>query len=236
MALAGILTVLAVLVYWQLVLAEGVYLGPRFVCRLYDWTARRYESIKRFDPYYERRFLGEPLSLALSHYANPTVLDVASGTGRLARTLLDVGQFRGRLVGLDRARRMLLQGRRLLGDANGVHLVQGDAMSLPFPDSAFEAVACLEALEFFPDMAVALDEMVRVLKPGGVLLITNRKGGARYYMPGHCVPTPEMVRLLESLGLDRVGSSLWQVNYDLAFGRKGRGAGTRRGQRGGDLQ
>ena len=42
------LLVLGVLAYWQLVIAEGTYLGPRIVTLLYDWAAPAYERIKRF--------------------------------------------------------------------------------------------------------------------------------------------------------------------------------------------
>jgi hypothetical protein len=60
-ALAAIALV-AALVYWEFVLAEGVHLGPRVVAFLYDWVARRYNSIKQFDPAYEEWFIGEPLA------------------------------------------------------------------------------------------------------------------------------------------------------------------------------
>jgi len=211
------------LAYWLLVLAEGAYFGPRFVCLLYDWTATKYEGIKEFDPFYERRFVGEPLAATLRDRSNPRVLDVAAGTGRLPRALLpEMPHFDGVMVELDRARRMLLEGRTVLGpDRARTAPVQADALQLPFPDEAFDAVVSLEALEFFPSLESALAEMVRVLAPGGLLMITNRKGGARFYLPGRVRDASEVLETLARLGVPRAKSSVWQVNYDLVVGVKG---------------
>lgn len=208
------------LVYWLLVLSEGVYLGPRIVTLLYDCTASKYESIKQFDPFYERLFLGEPLLKALPSNSGAMLLDVACGTSRVARALASTGAWCGTVTGLDRSRAMIVAGQQLPGSKGRIQLVQGDALSLPFPAETFDAVTSLEALEFFPSMEAALREMVRVLKPGGILFITNRKGGARYYMPGHVRKTSEVPSLLENLGLTRVNTLAWQVNYDLVLGRK----------------
>ena len=43
------LVLLGLLLYWQLVIAEGAYLGPRIVTLMYDWSARVYERIKQYD-------------------------------------------------------------------------------------------------------------------------------------------------------------------------------------------
>ena len=99
-------------------------------------------------------------------------------------------------------------------------LVHGDALRLPFGDETFDAVSCLEALEFFPSVEAGLVEVVRVLKPGGALFVTNRKGAARWYMPGRTRTPEELVQRLEILGMERVNTSRWQVDYDLAYARK----------------
>ena len=222
-AWAGLaLVALAGLLYWLLVLAEGAYLGSRFVCLLYDWTATKYDGIKEFDPFYERRFVGEPLALALSGRQAPRVLDVAAGTGRLPRALLpELPLFGGVVVELDRARRMLLEGQKILGEAAAKSPpVQADALELPFADGVFDAVVSLEALEFLPDLERVLAEMVRVLAPGGLLMITNRKGWARFYMPGRVREVSTVLETLERLGVPNARSSVWQVNYDLVIGMK----------------
>src|SRR3546814_2135706 len=51
--------------------------------------------------------------------------------------------------------------------------VAADGALLPFPDQSFEAVICSEVLEHVPDPRLVLDEIARVLKPGGCLLLTR---------------------------------------------------------------
>ena len=170
----AVVALLAALTYWELVLAEGVHLGPRVVASLYDLVARRYDGIKQFDPAYEECFIGEPLALALSLLHSPLVLDVATGTGRLPRTLLAQPNFAGHIIGLDSSRAMLVQAT--LNTSDRLTLIWQNATRLPFDDNTFDAVTCLEALEFMPDTFKALGEIVRVLRPGGVLLVTNRVG------------------------------------------------------------
>ncbi|MGQ9768890.1 MAG: class I SAM-dependent methyltransferase, partial [Anaerolineae bacterium] len=109
LALAGLL------LYWQLVLAEGAYLGPRVVTLLYDWSAHAYERIKQFDAGDEQWFLGLPLARALELIPAPLVLDVATGTGRLPLALLRQPPFEGRIIGLDLSRHMLREAVRHTG-------------------------------------------------------------------------------------------------------------------------
>jgi hypothetical protein len=90
------LTIFAALAYWQLIIAEGAYLGQQVVTLLYDLTAQRYDAIKRFSPDMEALFLGEPLTQVLRHVEEPLVLDIATGTGRLPIALLTQRSFRGR--------------------------------------------------------------------------------------------------------------------------------------------
>jgi SAM-dependent methyltransferase len=106
------LALLGLLLYWQLVIAEGTYLGSRIVILLYDLSARVYERIKRYDAGDEQWFLGLPLARALAPIPASLVLDVATGTGRLPRALLRQPAFDGRVIGLDLSRRMLREAGR----------------------------------------------------------------------------------------------------------------------------
>ena len=145
LALVALLTAVA-LAYWELVVAEGVHLGPRIVTLLYDLTARRYDAIKQFDAAYEEWFIGEPLAQALAHLPAPSVLDVATGTGRAPLTLLRQAGFQGRVIGLDSSRLMLTQAARNTRDlADRLTLLWLEAPPLPFEDSAFDAVMCMES-------------------------------------------------------------------------------------------
>ncbi len=116
----------------------------------------------------------DPQKLCLSPSA--LVLDVGCGTGR---HLLELSRLRGSFVGLDMSREDLRKMRYL------VHLtakerpvvatigaVQGDGERLPFADGLFDCVICTETLEHVPDDRVVARELVRVLRPGGVLCVS----------------------------------------------------------------
>ncbi|MCP4540946.1 MAG: class I SAM-dependent methyltransferase [Chloroflexi bacterium] len=215
------LVLLGLLLYWQLIVAEGTYLGPRIVVLLYDWSARVYERIKQFDSGDEQWFLGLPLARALDLIPAPLVLDVATGTGRLPRALLRQPAFEGRVIGLDLSRRMLHQAvQRTAQFADRLTYIWQDARKLPFDDGTFDAVTCLEALEFTPDPRAILVELVRVLRPGGVLLVTNRIGREAKLLPGRAFPRKEFERQLNESPLEDVKVRPWQQDYDLAWAIK----------------
>lgn len=215
------LVLVAALLYWELVLAEGAHLGPRVVVGLYNLIAHRYDRIKKFDPAVETEILGWPVTAALAGVTAPRVLDVACGTGRLARTLLPQVAFDGSLVNVDLSARMLRQGRPQCAAWPGrATWLRAPADRLPFAAGCFEMVACLEALEFLPSARAALAECVRVLRPGGLLLVTNRIGRDAWLLPGKVFSRPAFERLLAELPLSGVRVERWQVDYDLAWAWK----------------
>ncbi|MCS7056614.1 MAG: class I SAM-dependent methyltransferase [Thermoflexales bacterium] len=216
------LGLLGVLLYWELVIAEGAHLGPRVVVPLYDRIAHRYDAdVKKFDPQTESEILGLPLATELVAVNAPRVLDVACGTGRTARALLREVAFDGTIVSADLGRRMLMVGRATCAPWPGrVAWVQAAACPLPFPADAFDCVTCLEALEFLPDPRAALAECVRVLKPGGLLVITNRIGWQAHLLFGKTFSAAALRRLLADLGLEHIRLEAWTTDYDLAWARK----------------
>lgn len=207
--------------YWQLILAEGAYLGKWVVAWLYDVVATRYNSIKQYDPADDARFLGEPLTLSLQGEAEPLVLDVATGTSRLPLALCQQPRFHGRIIALDNARRMLREATRYVAQHRArVTWVWAHAVPLPFDDSTFDLVTCLEALEFMPDTRSALAECVRVLKPGGLLLVSNRIATGAKVMPGKTFPKAKFEAMLQALGQSDVTTQVWQFDYDLVWSIK----------------
>jgi ubiquinone/menaquinone biosynthesis C-methylase UbiE len=96
------------------------------------------------------------------------VLDVACGTGIVARAARDVVGPRGRVVGVDVNDAMLVVARRVRPD---LEWRRGDAGDLPFPDGAFDLALCQMALMFLPDRARALREMRRVVTAGGTVAV-----------------------------------------------------------------
>jgi SAM-dependent methyltransferase len=99
------------------------------------------------------------------------VLDVACGTGVVARLAAERVGPDGRVVGLDLNPGMLVVARSLPVAGASIGWVQASAGRLPFPDGSFEVVCCQLGLQFFPDRAAALAEMARVLVAGGRLAV-----------------------------------------------------------------
>ena len=100
------------------------------------------------------------------------VLDIAGGTGDLARLFADRVGASGEVVLTDINGAMLARGRdRLLDEGRVVPVVQCDAEALPFSDAHFDRVAIAFGLRNVTRKERALAEMRRVLKPGGVALV-----------------------------------------------------------------
>jgi len=216
-----IIAIISGLAYWFLVTTEGVFLGRRMVVWLYDITAHKYDGIKEFDPEWEQFFIAQPIMHNLRHIPAPLILDVATGTGRVPLTLLDEPRFHGRVVGVDASTKMLaLAEKKLRPFRQRITLIQQTADHLPFPDNSFDGATCLESLEFFPSETAALQEMVRVLKPGGLLMVTRRRGleGKAFLNRYHDVT--DFQDLLTNLGLEDVNTQPWQESYDQVFGWK----------------
>ncbi len=117
----------------------------------------------------DRRFFGESRRWACEQ-AEGDVLEVAVGTG------LNLPHYPDgvRAPGVDLSAGMLaLARRRATGLAHPVTLRQADAHALPFPDASFGTVVCTLGLCAIPDHEKAIDEMVRVLRPGGVLILVD---------------------------------------------------------------
>lgn len=226
---AILIVVLVVIGYWQLVVTEGAYLGRPIVALMYDWFAPRYDKVKEFDPANDALMLAEPVLRYLSETAEDSgreavaersrsavVLDVATGTGRLPEALMLQPAFRGHVVAIDASNKMLDVARQKLTEYGGrIDWLHADAQQLDFADGTFDVVASLEALEFFPSPERAVHEMIRVLKPGGLLMLSNRVGPDAWKFPGRVYPTPVFCQQLEALGLVEIEPNLWLVDYDL---------------------
>jgi SAM-dependent methyltransferase len=101
------------------------------------------------------------------------VLDVACGPGNFSREFARAVAPDGLAVGIDASRTMLDRGVAELSRAglDNLVLVRGDATALPFRAESFDATCCFAALHLFADPFSALDEMRRVLAPGGRIAI-----------------------------------------------------------------
>jgi ubiquinone/menaquinone biosynthesis C-methylase UbiE len=109
------------------------------------------------------------------------VLDLACGTGLLARlAAAQVGQS-GRVTGLDINAGMLAVAREIgHGCSVSIDWIEGSAVAMTFPDASFEVIVCQQGLQFFPDREAALREMLRVLGPDGRVALSVWKSPSPY--------------------------------------------------------
>jgi len=134
--------------------------------RYWDKKSRSYDREMRF---FEQLLSGDSRDWACSQ-ASGDVLEVAVGTG------LNFGAYPSdiRLTGIDLSDEMLEIARNRARDlGREVVLQQGDAHALPFDDATFDTVVCTFGLCAIPDIDRALDEMTRVLRPGGRLILLD---------------------------------------------------------------
>lgn len=126
------------------------------------------------------------------------VLDVACGTGLVARLVAPRVAPGGTVSNLDFDPAMIVVGRRLVECPSTVGLTWhcASALEMPFDDSSFDVVFCLNGLQFLPDQAAGLGEMRRVLTPRGRLVVTVLSSIDR--CKGHSL----VLRGLERRGVD----------------------------------
>jgi 2-polyprenyl-6-hydroxyphenyl methylase/3-demethylubiquinone-9 3-methyltransferase len=93
------------------------------------------------------------------------LVDLACGAGLLAPHLVDKGYFH---VGIDLSSAALAQAAQ-----HGVRAVRADVLRIPLPDSCADVVVAGEILEHLPDLAGAVSESCRILRPGGLLVIDS---------------------------------------------------------------
>jgi SAM-dependent methyltransferase len=95
------------------------------------------------------------------------VLETAAGTGIVTRRLRDLLPTEARLTATDLNPPMLAVARGKFRPGEAVEFREADAIALPFPDGAFDALACQFGVMFFPDKDASCREARRVLAPGG---------------------------------------------------------------------
>lgn len=141
--------------------------------RYWDSSAAHYDRQMQFA---ERRLLGSSRAWVCSQAAGRT-LEVAVGTGlNLPFYPPGVG-----LTGIDLSPGMLAVARRRADElGRGIELREADALALPFPDASFDTVVCTYGLCAVPDDGRAVAEAVRVLRPGGLLLLADHIEGAAW--------------------------------------------------------
>ena len=143
------------------------------VAQMFDRIAFRYDLVNRFlsggiDLYWRRKAI-----LELQDVQPKQVLDVATGTGDIA-ILVDKSLHPDKVTGIDISEGMLELGRKkiaklLLNDR--IELLKGDSEAINFPAASFDAVTVAFGVRNFENLRNGLQEMLRVLKPGGKLMV-----------------------------------------------------------------
>ena len=169
----------------------------RFVRAIFATIADRYDFITVLLSYgQDRRWKRRLIELAAPR-RGARALDLATGTGDIAFALAASG---ARVVGLDITMRMIQLAR-----AKGAgHFIVGDMLALPFPSGSFDIVTTGYGLRNVPDLATAIEEIGRVLSPGGQLLSLDFNR-----------PSNRVVRTAYLAYLTLVGAALgWALHRD----------------------
>jgi ubiquinone/menaquinone biosynthesis C-methylase UbiE len=152
---------------------------------------------------YERYFvpvIGAPLAADLIELAalrpGERVLDVACGTGVVARHALERVGDEGKVVGADINAGMLAVARAIGPEIDASNWREASADKLPFPAEAFDVVLCQLGLQFFADRPAAVRELRRVLVPDGRVFVS---------VPG---PIPRLFAELENAVARHLGSQV----------------------------
>ncbi|ONI73239.1 bifunctional demethylmenaquinone methyltransferase/2-methoxy-6-polyprenyl-1,4-benzoquinol methylase [Actinosynnema sp. ALI-1.44] len=136
---------------------------PREVAEMFDGVARRYDRTNSVLTLgYDRRWR-EMTRRVLDAQPGEKILDLAAGTGVSTVAFARTGAY---CVAADFSVGMLSSGA-----AREIPKVAADAMRLPFADDSFDAVTVVFGIRNFFDTRAALAEMLRVVKPGGRLLV-----------------------------------------------------------------
>ncbi|MCK5032032.1 MAG: bifunctional demethylmenaquinone methyltransferase/2-methoxy-6-polyprenyl-1,4-benzoquinol methylase UbiE [Calditrichia bacterium] len=155
----------------QQVLANGNK-RKQYVQKMFNDIAHRYDLLNHLlsggtDIYWRRKAISK-----LNISPDSLVLDIACGTGDFAFTTQKLKK--SNVIGLDIATKMLSLGKQKAIDkkkSDKIHFLAGDGENIPFADKSFDAVTVAFGVRNMGDVKKNLNEMSRVIKPGGELII-----------------------------------------------------------------
>jgi len=134
-----------------------------------------------------------------------TVLDVGCGVGHWGQLLASVLPKNAILTGIDQEDSSLLKASvraKQKGLLDRFHYQKGNAISLPFPDAVFDMVTCQTVLIHLNDPKQGLKEMIRVLKPGGLLLAAEPNNFANRAIASNLTQNLSVDEVMERLKFD----------------------------------
>jgi ubiquinone/menaquinone biosynthesis C-methylase UbiE len=131
--------------------------------------------------------------LALDVQPGDRVLDLACGTGLNFAHLSELVGAEGHVTGVDLTPAMLDSARAQI-DRHGwrnVEVREADAANLPFPDASFDKVICVFSLNIIPNYVRAIEEVKRVLMPGG-RFVSLEMQAMMHNLPSWLQPIPHI--------------------------------------------
>ncbi|MEA2030047.1 MAG: bifunctional demethylmenaquinone methyltransferase/2-methoxy-6-polyprenyl-1,4-benzoquinol methylase UbiE [candidate division Zixibacteria bacterium] len=144
------------------------------ISELFNRVAHRYDLLNRLLSARRDVAWRKKLAKRLPSTSEMTVLDLATGTGDVILSALSNCDNISLVVGLDPAGEMLKLAQRkitIAGKSNETSLVRADALSLPFSDYSFDVVTIAFGIRNVTDVSRAFNEILRVLKPGGAVVV-----------------------------------------------------------------
>ena len=204
-----ILAILVFLIFWVVVVVRVIrklvhFPAPAFIGRFLDSNYRR--KLQPPDKLIERSGIKKGMK----------VLELGCGSGAFTTFIARTVGKKGKIYALDIQPKMLKKLKDKLSkdehkDIKNVELVSANAYELPFDNSYFDLVLVVAVLQEIPDRIRALKEAKRVLKPGGILAVTE-------FFPDPDYPLKStVIKLGKEAGfvLDKVLGSFW--NYTVRF-------------------
>lgn len=140
---------------------------PEYIAHLFNESARHYDWISSVLAFGSDRWYRRDALRKAGLAPGMRMLDVATGTGLVARAALQLGIGSRDIIGLDPSAGMLLENSR----TTGIQLLRGFGERLPFRDEAFDFISMGYALRHVESLAALFAEFRRVLKPGGRVLV-----------------------------------------------------------------
>ncbi|GET23638.1 bifunctional demethylmenaquinone methyltransferase/2-methoxy-6-polyprenyl-1,4-benzoquinol methylase UbiE [Prolixibacter denitrificans] len=142
------------------------------VAAMFDSIAARYDFLNHFLSFGIDKGWRRKAIRLLKPYQPKQMLDIATGTGDFAIEALKLSP--DKVTGVDISTGMLAEGRKKmerLGLNGTIELLEGDSENLPFKEETFEAITVAFGVRNFENLSKGLEEMHRVLKPGGVTCV-----------------------------------------------------------------
>lgn len=140
---------------------------PEYIAHLFNASAQHYDWISSVLAFGSDRFYRKMALRKAGLAPGMRMLDVATGTGLVARAALQLGLAPASIIGLDPSAGMLNENSK----STGVQLLRGFGEQLPFNDASFDFISMGYALRHVESLGALFAEFRRVLKPGGRVLI-----------------------------------------------------------------